>query len=245
MSARAKRMTAKELKQPDEFVTATGKVVEWAKENPAIVRNGAIGFVVLLLLIVLVSWWSASRTASANRQFYSAIELYQAEQWGEAYDGFAKLATDLGGTDYGRLATVYAARAALKLDKPDEAIEYYREYLGGSTTVALEQLARLNLARALARKGDTAAARTELEAALALAGPAKPEITLELARVEEATGNDERALELYGNYLNDDPQGAAKELARARILALGGTPPASGQPAFGGMNPLQFQTQTQ
>ena len=27
-------MTAKELKQPDEFVSATGKVVEWARENP-------------------------------------------------------------------------------------------------------------------------------------------------------------------------------------------------------------------
>ncbi len=244
MSARAaKRPSHKELKQPDEFVSATGKVVDWARENPNTVKYGAAGLVAVLLVIILVSWWDSSRNASANQQFYSAIELYKAEQWAEAYDGFVALSDDLGGTDYGRLATLYAGRAALQLDKADEAIKYYREFLAGAPTVTLQQLARLNLARALTKKGDTAAARSELDMALGLAGPAKPEVTLELAQVEEAAGAKDRALELYGTYLEDNPQGPAKELARARIVALGGTPPATQAQPFGGINPLQFQTQ--
>ncbi len=243
MSARVKRPSHKDLKQPDEFVTATGKVVEWAQQNQAIVKYGAAGLVAVLLLIIGVSWWISSRNATANRQFYSAIELYQADQWSEAYDGFVALANDLGGTDYGRLATLYAGRAALQLDKPDDAIKFYRQFLGGSTTVPLQQLARLNLGRALAKKGDTAAARTELDAARELAGPAKPEVTIELAQVEEAGGAKERAVELYGVYLEDNPQGPAKEFARARLIALGGTPPEAPASQFGGLNPLQFQTQ--
>lgn len=242
-SARAKRITQKELKQPDEFVTASGRVVEWARENPDTVKYGAIGFVAVLLVIAGVSWWVTSRNDSANRQFYGAIELYKAEQWAEAYDGFKGLADSLGSTDYGRLATLYSARAAMQLDKPAEAIPFYREYLGGTTTVTLQQLARLNLGRALAKTGDSAGAKSELEAALALAGPAKPEVTLELAGVEDAAGATDRAIELYAAYLEDNPRGPAKDLARTRILALGGTPPETAGPQLGGVNPLQFQTQ--
>lgn len=243
MSTRASRSTQKELRQPDEFVTATGKVVEWARENPDTVTYGAVGAVVLLLAIIGFSWWSNSRDANAGRQFYSAIELYQAEQWSEAYDGFAKLAGDLGGTAYGNLAKVYAGRAALKLDKPAEAIPFYRDFLADAPDVALEQLARLNLARGLEATGDAHGARSELDRALELAGPARPEVVLELAGLEESAGNRERALELYGRYLTDEPQGAGKELARNRILALGGTPPETETPGFGpgGRNPLQLQ----
>lgn len=242
MSARAKRITQKDLKQPDEFVTATGRVVEWARENPDTVKYGAIGFAALLVVIIAVSWWISSRNANANHQFYVASELYKAEQWSEAYDGFSKLANDLGGTDYGHLATLYAGRSALKLDKPAEAIEYYRTYLGGSTTPTLEQLARLNLARALQATGDSSGAKNELEKSLELVGPAKPEVTLELAAVEEASGANDRAIELYTNYLEDNPRGPGKDLARTRILALGGTPPAAPNPGFG-QNPLQIRTQ--
>jgi len=242
MSARAKRPTQKELRRPDEFVTATGKVVDWAKENQQTVTYAGIGFALMLVAISVVSWWISSQNAKANQQFYSAVELYKAEQWAEAFEGFEGLADGLGGTDYGHLANLYAGRAALQMDKPGEAIAFYRQYLDGSTTVTLEQLARLNLGRALAKTGDAAGAREELERALGLPGPAKPEVTLELAGVEEASGRTDRALELYGSYLEDNPQGPAKAFARTRILALGGTPPeppSAGFPA--GQNPLQFQ----
>lgn len=241
MSARAKRISQKDLKQPDEFVTATGRVVEWARENQETVKYGAVGLVALLVAIVAVSWWVSSRNANANHQFYVATELYKAEQWQEAYDGFAKLSDDLGGTDYGHLAALYAGRAAMKLGQPANAIDFYRAYLKGSTTPSIEQLARLNLGRALQATGDTSGAKSELENAQSLAGPAKPEVTLELASVEEASGASERAIELYSNYLEDSPRGPGKDLARSRILALGGTPPAAPSPQFG-RNPLQIRT---
>lgn len=243
MSARAKRPTAKELKQPDEFVTATGKVVDWARENPDTVRNGAIAFVALLLVIIGVSWWASSRNSSANQQFYSASELYKAKQWQEAYDGFASLSNSLGGTNYGHLASLYAARSALKLDKLDDAIRFYNAYLGGSSTVALEQLARLNLGRALSKKGDNGAAKGELEKALALDGPAKPDVQIELASVEAASGAKDRAIELFTTYLTENPQGPAASLARNQILALGGTPPASPSGLNFGGSPIQIQNQ--
>jgi len=242
MSARAKRPTRKELRQPDEFVTATGKAVEWAKQNQTTVKYAGAALVAVLLATVAVSWWVSSRNASANQQFYAAIELYKAEQWAEAFDGFRALADDLGSTDYGHLARLYAARAALKLEKPAEAATLYREYLAGSTTPALEQLARLNLARALEATGDGAGAREQLEAAMKISGPAGPEVVLEFARSEAANGAEDRARELYARYLEENPDGPGKDLARARLVALGGTPPAAPRSGFpAGVNPLQVQ----
>jgi hypothetical protein len=70
-------------------------------------------------------------------------------------------------------------------------------------------------------------------------------VILELARVEETSGDRGRALELYGRYLEDNPRAPAKGLVRARIVALGGTPPQEQGPGFGpgGASPLQLQLQ--
>ena len=247
MSSRSGKLTSKDLKQPDEFVTATGRVVQWAQDNRSTVQGIAGLFVLGLLTIVLGSLWSNSRNARANQEFYSAIELYGAEQWAEAYEGFDALADSLGGTDYGRLATLYAGRSALKIGRFPEAIEQLEAYLDTDPPAGLEQLARLDLGRAQGENGDAAAANATLREALDQNGPARPEVLIELARVEAAAGRSDEAIALYTRYLEDEPDGPAVDLARSRIRALGGTPPVEAftPPGFGpgGINPLQIRTQ--
>jgi predicted negative regulator of RcsB-dependent stress response len=247
MSSRSGKLTSKDLKQPDEFVTATGRVVQWGQENRSTVQ-GLVGlFLLVLLAIVLGSLWSNSRNGRANQEFYSAIELYGAEQWAEAYEGFDALAESLGGTDYGRLAALYAGRSALKIGQPSEATRHLEAYLGTNPPAGLAQLARLDLGRAQASSGDAATASETLREALEQTGPARPEILIELARVEASAGRGDEAIALYTRYLEDEPDGPAVDLARSRIRALGGTPPAEAftPPGFGpgGMNGLQIRTQ--
>lgn len=215
------------LRDPDEFITLTGRAVDWARANQRLVTAAGGAVLAVVLLAGAWSWIRQARQARAARQFYAASELFRREQWDAAEKDFAEIAGSLGRTPYGRLAGAYAGRAALRAGRSADAATYLEDYLRDpAPDVAVEQLARISLAAALEAQGNVEGARSSLERALALAGPARGEATLELARVEEAAGAKEKALELYQRYLSDQPDGVARDLARARLVALGGTPPA-------------------
>jgi tetratricopeptide (TPR) repeat protein len=240
MSEQTRRLTRKDLKRPDEFVTQSRRALEWAGSHPREVWMIGGGLLAILLLAGGLSWWWGARNVRAARGFYAAFELYRHDQWGEAYDGFVELANDLGSTPYGHLGQLYAGRAAMQAGgKTKEAIEHYRAFLAKPPDdKALEQLTRLDLARALRGTGETAPARQELERAVEGGGPATPEVLMELASLEEFDGKAERAIELYTRYLTEDPMGTAREIARARIVAMGATPPAAVPPP---VSPIQLQ----
>jgi hypothetical protein len=228
MSEATKRLRRKDLRAPDEFVTTTGEIVEWARKNTQIVAIAGGALLAALLIVGGVRWFIHSRDERATRDFYAADELFKRQQWDEASKSFAALAENLGGTAYGKLARLYVGRAALRAGKNAEAVTAIQEFLqdpiGGPS---IEQLARLNLASALAGNGDAAGARDQWAKALELDGPAKGEALIDLAQSEDKAGNKDKALELYQRYLQDEPEGTGRDLARTRIVALGGTPPAA------------------
>lgn len=222
-----KKLRHKDLKQPDEFISLSGRVVDWARKNALAVQIGIGAAVLLVLTIAGVRWYTQSRDQAAARAFYGASELFKREQWDVAQQDFAKLAGSYGSTPYGTLAKLYAGRAALNAQKPAEAVPPLTEFVAAAPSPALEQIGRLALARALEATSDAAGARTQLDRALALEGPLRPEATMGLAQLEEAAGNKEKAIELYQKYLTDDADGAAASLARMRLVGLGVTPPPS------------------
>jgi hypothetical protein len=228
MSEATKRLRRKDLRAPDEFVTTTNQIVEWARQNTQIVAIAAGALLAAVLIVVGVRWFIHGREERATRDFYAADELFKRQQWDEAGKSFAELAENLGGTSYGKLARLYVGRSALRAGKNAEAVTAIQEFLqdpiGGPS---IEQLARLNLGSALAGTGDAAAARDQWAKALELDGPAKGEALINLAQGEDKAGNKDKALELYQRYLQDEPEGTGRDLARTRIVALGGTPPAA------------------
>ena len=243
MSAHTKRPTQKELRQPDEFVNTSRRLIEWGQANQRVMASTAAVLIGVLLLVGFVGWRTTSKSEAATRKFYTAIELYRVEQWEEAGEDFESLADEFGGTEYGKLGQLYAARTAAHLGEEDKAIGSYRAFLSAAPTLALEQLARLNLGRALAKAGDLQGAQTELQAALALEGPARPEATLELAELYRGKGEEERAREFFEAYLEQNPRGPGGALARTQVLALGGELPEEAVSAPFGANPLSLQTQ--
>ncbi|MFM7143590.1 MAG: tetratricopeptide repeat protein, partial [Alphaproteobacteria bacterium] len=116
--------------------------------------------------------------------------------------------------------------AALRAGKPAEAISKLQEFLANPLQDdAMEQLARVNLASALSAQGQNDQAVAEATKAVDMVGPAHGEALISLARVQEATGAKDKAIETYQRYLKDEPEGTVRDFARARIVALGGTPP--------------------
>jgi tetratricopeptide (TPR) repeat protein len=232
--SQTKRLTRKELRGPDEFQTLSARGIEWAQGHGRSVWIAVGAAAAVLIAIAIVVGVIQSRESRAAREFYGASELFKREQWSEALTSFSTIADDLGGTIYGKLARLYAARAALRADQTPRAVELYRAYLANAPeSVALEQLARLDLGIALQKSGDATAARSEFERALEIEGPARPLAMLRLASVAEAGGDKAKAIELYRRYLEDEPEGADAEVARVGLIRLGETPPADTRPPLG------------
>ena len=94
-------------------------------------------------------------------------------------------------------------------------------------------LDKLQAEEAAAEKAEPAESQAELQAAAALPGPAGAQVQLALARHYESTGAVDGAIAAYTRYLEEEPRGAATQLARARIVALGGEPPAAASNSSG------------
>lgn len=240
-----KKLRHKDLKQPDEFISLSNRAIAWAQKNQTTVL-AAVGVAVAVVLVAAgVRWYAQSRAEASARQFYGANELFKREQWDQAQKDFASLASAYGGTPYGNLAKLYAGRAALNASKPGEALPFLTEFVASPPSPALEQIGRIALARALADTSNVTGAREQLDRAMLLDGPLKPEALIRLARIEESDGSKEKAIELYKQYLTDEPDGSAAPLARARLLALGVQPPAAPStmtlPLGGSADALQIQ----
>ena len=143
----------------------------------------------VLLVIGGVRWYYQSRDATASRQFYGADELFKRQQWEPAQQSFADLAKGYGSTPYGNLARLYAGRAALNANHPGDAVPFLTEFVAAPPSVALEQIGRIALARALEATSNTGGAREQLGRAIELDGPLRPEAMIGLARIEEADGS--------------------------------------------------------
>lgn len=240
-----KKLRHKDLKQPDEFISLSTRAIAWAQKNQTTVQI-AIGAAILAVLLVAgVRWYMSSRAEAAARQFYGASELFKREQWDQAQKDFAGLASSYGGTPYGTLAKLYAGRAALNASKPADAVPYLTEFVAAAPSPALEQIGRVALARALADTSNVNGAREQLDRAILLDGPLVPEARVRLARIEETDGSKEKAIELYKQYLVDEPDGAAAAQVRVRLSALGVQPPTSPNtmslPIGGAGSPIQIE----
>jgi len=153
--SQTKRLTRKELRGPDEFQTLTTQAIEWAQGHGRTVWITVGAAAAIAIAIAVVLGITQSREARAAKEFYGASELYKREQWSEALTSFSSIADSLGSTTYGRLSRLYAARAARRAGEAPRAVELYRSYLAApAESVAVEQLARLDLGIALQKTGD-------------------------------------------------------------------------------------------
>ena len=240
-----KKLRHKDLKQPDEFISLSTRAITWAQQNQTTVLALVGAAVAVVLLAAGIRWYTQSRAEAAARAFYGASELFKREQWDQAQQDFAKLASSYASTPYGNLAKLYAGRAALNANKSADAVPFLTEFVAAAPTPAFEQIGRVALARALADTSNVNGAREQLDRAILLDGPLGPEARVRLARIEETDGSKEKAIELYKQYLTDEPDGAAAAQVRMRLTALGVTPPPSPNtmtlPLGGAGSPIQIQ----
>ena len=71
------RMTRKELKQPDQFISATGQVLGWIRDHTRYILYGVLGVVVVIGLLIGWSSWQRQRQQRAAVLLQQAIKLIE------------------------------------------------------------------------------------------------------------------------------------------------------------------------
>ena len=136
--AKQKRVTRKQLlKEPDEFITTTGRIIAWSRKYTRQVAYAAGAF--FLFLVVITGYRYFSNNAE-NRAFFlldQAVGNYEGKKtdtdtlaaYEDAKEDFEYIIRKYDNTGGGKLATVVFAGMSYDANEVDRAIQLYEAAL--------------------------------------------------------------------------------------------------------------------
>ncbi|HEY7714796.1 MAG TPA: tetratricopeptide repeat protein [Candidatus Binatia bacterium] len=205
MATASKRITRKQLREPDWFQVSTENLIEYVKRH----RNLVLGVLAGLLLLGAAMWglqvFKQRQNVAAAAEFTKAMELYQADKHNEAIAAFENVKA-YRWSRYSVLAHLYLANSYLVTDNLDKAINEGQRSLAATRPNSLyRQIALTTLATAEERKNECKSAIEHYSEAQRIAGALESRATLGKARCAEALGDTPAALAAYKEYVKDNP----------------------------------------
>jgi tetratricopeptide (TPR) repeat protein len=204
-TTQTRRITRKELRQPDRFQVATEQALEYYQSH----RNLVFAAIGALVLIGVGIWgwqlFKERQNIAAAQEFTSATELYHAEKYREALARFEKV-QEYRWSIYAGLAHLYQANSYIALGELDKAANSAQRAVTASRPDTLyRQLALMALANAAEQKNDCRQAIESYNEAHKIAAAQQAEALLGKARCLEKTGQTAAALTAYKDYVKDQP----------------------------------------
>jgi tetratricopeptide (TPR) repeat protein len=223
-----KRVTRKQLlKEPDEFITTTGKLIGWARENSRSLGIGAVIFFTLIIGLSAYIYFNERRANTAQMMFSQALTKYQTEldQKGNV-EALAAVSADFdlliskyGNLPDGKLGRVYYGHICSAGLDYDKAIGHYLKALddfGGASS--LTNIILNGLATAYQQKGEYPQAieqyRRILEGSTAIL---KDAALFNLGKLYGQIGEAEKSREAYQQLSADFPDSMYANIVREKI----------------------------
>jgi len=222
MPQHAKRIKVrrKDLRKPDEFETLTGQAVDWAQAHRPIVAGVVIGALAVAVIALGIARWRSSRDEAADAAFNLAHVSFAAGTFADAARAFEDVAQTYPRAPFGRLAGLYRAHALAHSGDAAGGATAYAEYLASSPdSDYLRQEALAGLGHAKEATGDAAGALDAYTQAAALAGPYRTDALLAAARLHDASGQPDKAREIYTSLLKDASDPATKALLTEKLAS--------------------------
>jgi tetratricopeptide (TPR) repeat protein len=203
-----KKIARKKLKQPDEFITLTGKVIQWGQKHVKEIGFIAMALVGILLAIVGYRYFDNQKEIrgfallNQTRAKY-ATEVKKSDAPEKVYEAvrgdYQKIIDDFSGRGAGRIARKKLADICFDAKVYDRAIELYEKSLVDFKKEPFYRAVILNdLAYACeANKNDEAAIRYFKEIIEMPDALSKDQALFHLAGFYEKQGNADKARELY------------------------------------------------
>lgn len=228
-----KKLTRKELlKEPDEFLTITSRVILYCRENP---RKAVASVAVLVSVALLVAGIMALRHQSMGKShelFLKVSKEYEnvvqapnpptPEQLDELFLRFDAIAKDYPSYPSGEMALLYSGHVLYAKKDFKGALERYETLRSSSLAKeGLEQLVLYNVA-------ETMVALENYDPAVALFkrlsqdtnSPYRREAYASIARIYERTNKTKEAVQAYRQYLKIFPEAPDAAFVKTRIAGL-------------------------
>jgi predicted negative regulator of RcsB-dependent stress response len=230
--AKAKISRKELLKEPDEFITTSGKVMEFARANPRTVILASILVVVAIAAAIgLYSYLQYQRDTS-HQLFLEAYANYKIQTSKSedipkdklqiVFEEFDSVATNYGSYLGGELALLYSGHVLYRMKDLKGALERYQKMK--STKLAeegLENLVMYHVAMTYLAMKEYESARPLFEQlAVNTDSPYSREAHASIAAIYEALGKKKEAIQAYRQYLKMFPKAPDAAYVKSRIADL-------------------------
>jgi tetratricopeptide (TPR) repeat protein len=223
-----KRVTRKQLlKEPDEFITTTGKLISWARQHARQLLVACGLFLGLLILIASYGYYQQKQSDVATQLYNQAMAKYQtaggekdpATALTAARSDLERLTSEYGGQPAGKLGRIMFGNFSLAAEARDEAVEIYSAALKDfGSDVSLANFIRNGLGAAFSQKGEFPAAIEHYEKIVSGSSLVlKDSALFHLGRLHEAMGQSDKSLEAYRQLSNDFPDSMFAQMVKDKI----------------------------
>jgi len=237
MAGKKKKKDEEELLAPDPFLDKAQQGEAWFEKHFKAILGGLVLVLAGIWGVQLIGARSEAAAARITTQLNEAVDAYQEAtglqkvltstspaalkaDYQKVYDQLAELRQAHPEAGAARMAALYQADLARRLEKYDEAVTLYDAYLtksGPSDPLRFFALAGAGYALEGANKLDDALARFKT---LEAEGFYKDYALKHEARVLEAKGDSSGAVAAYKAIVDMEPASALKTFAEGRLKAL-------------------------
>ena len=205
MATASKRVTRKQLRQPDWFQVTSENALEYFEGHKIAVILAGVAIVVILLAIWAWQGFKEKQNIAASQEFSKAVELYQGGRFPEALSALEKVET-YRWSRYAGLAYLYQANSYLAMGNADKALTSAERAVSATGPETLyRQIALIAQASAEERKNNCKAAIAHYAEAQAITAALQGNATLGKARCAEQLGDKTTAIVSYKDYVKENP----------------------------------------
>ena len=225
--AKKKRVTRKQLlKEPDEFITFSGKLIQFGMQHKTRFTYVASILVALIVVVGGYRFFSIRSENSAQALLNQAVAKYQAalndQDSQKAYqtvsDDFQLILNKYASKNSGKIARVIFANICFDAGKYAEAIELYRQALEDFKNHAfMNNLICSNLGYANEQINDIAAAVSYFEKIAENPEPIlRDEALFNLGVLYEKSGDHQKSADAFQRIITEHPDSMYIEIVKER-----------------------------
>lgn len=226
--AKTKRVTRKQLlKEPDEFITFSGRLIQFGMAHKTQLVYAAAGLVLLVAILTGVRVFGNRSENKASVALGDVLKSYSeaAAQkdpkliYTTVADEFKTVLDKYSSRSAGKLTRLLFADLCYKAARFEEAIELYEKSLKDySNQPWVKDLALNGLAYSLEAKGDFPAAAKYYQMIAADAESIlKAQALMNLGRVQVSAGESEKSLATFKQLIAEHPDAMYIKLAREYV----------------------------
>lgn len=226
------RYTRRDLKEPDEFISAFGRMIAWCKENRSKVALAVLAVAVALTAAfgtrAYLRWQEGKASAAIWPYLEDARNFLEMPPGSDnaalaSLEGkIAALAKEHSGTRASAYANYYLGCLAFRRgDYGGSLFRFHEGIRSGKAEGVLKFLLRNAVANSLEAKGDYSAAAAAYRETAEVAGPAmKTDAMFGEARVLDLSGKKAEAVAVYRKILQENPETKMKDMIEFLIARL-------------------------